>query len=71
MGSRTRVMKIGQNVWQLACYFHTPVYSSVIQYVIHVCQSVVMNVTRTYYRYACPDLPSDVYEYIQVLLGGI
>ena len=24
MGSRTRVVKIDQNVWQLAHYFHTP-----------------------------------------------
>ena len=27
MGSRTRVVKIGQNVWQSAQCFHTPVYN--------------------------------------------
>ena len=29
MGSRTRAMKIAQNVWQLAHSFHTPEYNIV------------------------------------------
>ena len=31
MGSRTRVLKIGQNVWQLAQCFHIPAYNPIGQ----------------------------------------
>ena len=34
MGSRTRVMKIDQNVRQLAHYFHTPVYEGLISHMV-------------------------------------
>ena len=36
MGSKTKVEKIGQNVWQLAPYFHTPVCSVCMCVCVHI-----------------------------------
>ena len=35
MGSRTRVLRIGQNVWQLAQCFHIPDYIMYIHVHVH------------------------------------
>ena len=37
MKSRTRVVKIGQNVWYLNQYFYTPVYNTMSAHVLYVC----------------------------------
>ena len=55
MGSRTRGVKTSQNVWQLAHYFHTPVYGDNVLYntIIHLCTVYVLCVTLYVFLPTC------------------